>query len=128
MNLRRLAFLGLGFSLILMGSVLYVLGSKETRILGIALVSLSSVSFTAIRSPKSTIHPVCTPSIVTQMNVVKSTWPVALGVSLFILVSFYLLHLDAVNGGADLAPVLLFSASAICGMAYFIYTWSRAIK
>jgi hypothetical protein len=51
----------------------------------------------------------------------KATWPVGAAVSTAFLVSFYLLHRDAVEGYEQVFPVYFFAAAGLALMGYVLY-------
>ena len=55
------------------------------------------------------------------MSKLKDSWPLGLSIALSVIESFYLLHLDAVEGHDQVFPVLYFTGAVLMGMAYYIY-------
>lgn len=56
-----------------------------------------------------------------QWQNLRRTWPVGGAIIGAVVVSFYLLHLDAVSGGGGVFPVVFFTTSGFVLMGYMVY-------
>jgi lipid-A-disaccharide synthase-like uncharacterized protein len=124
-KLHKTASLGSGLVAIVAGAVLFVLGSDDMKLVGIVLVSMSPVILSRVlRDKLPASRPIYDPPV-TQLDAVRSSWPLAVACGVLVAGSFYVLHLDAEHGHDEVAPVLFFAFSGLCGIAYLIYIFGR---
>lgn len=115
----RYAAVGFGVIIILSGALMFARGGGH-RPAGILLIAITPMIFGLARGSKSTSASYAVLSSGKRHKMI-STWPIGLTIFCSLIGSFYLLHLDALNGHDDVFPVYYFSLSTIMAMGYFIY-------
>jgi hypothetical protein len=55
----------------------------------------------------------------------KQTWKLGAAVAVALVVSFYALHIDAVNGAEQVWPVYFFAGSGFSALIYYMYIAGR---
>jgi hypothetical protein len=117
-TLLGLAIVCVGGSLVLLTRTFY-----PNHVLGIFLIMIGPIVAARVRGTPADIKAANAYSLayVRQWQNLKRTWPAGVTVSALLFLSFYLLHLDAVEGYEQVFPVYFFAGAGLVFMGYILY-------